>query len=349
MPIVSHSDLNLNYQLVGPELQPSQPPVAPIHGLGANMAFWYLGPVRHMGRDRSLLLHDMRGHGASSMPACGYGLEHLSNDYLMLLDRLNIRRAHVVGHSHGARVALYFALNHPDRVESLTIADTQVRALQAPMKLRDWPHWPEWKADLIARGVTSFPPEDSEIDFRLLASLGPRGAGGGGGRAQADMAGVTQLPRRGRRGPAANLGSLGTSGSRRIDLRSRQMGARGSEQWQRLLDATSAADELHDESGLTPDDFRHLTMPVFLMYGQMSHCLPTADRLMELLPNARRLLVPEAGHFFPIVKPQVFARGLRMFLARVDTDAARPVSGLPALARAFDRTPAPLHLARKAS
>ena len=47
---------------------PEKPTVVLIHGLGANLAFWYLGALRHLGRDHSFLLYDMRGHGASSKP-----------------------------------------------------------------------------------------------------------------------------------------------------------------------------------------------------------------------------------------------------------------------------------------
>lgn len=316
MPVVTQSGLSTNYQIVGPAPEPGTPPVALIHGLGANLAFWYLGAVRHLGRDRSYILHDMRGHGASSMPGKGYGLEQLAEDFRVLLDDLGVDRAHVVGHSHGARVALVFALKYPERVESLTLADTQIRALQKPMKLGEWPHWPEWKADLEKRGVTEFPPESAEIDFRLLADLGPRAAGGPGRSGPG--------PQRPRRGAGA--------GKRRIDLGSRQMGARGSDQWQTLLETTSAKEELGSEAAIPPADLSRLTMPVLLMYGRLSHCLPTSEALENALPNVRRVLVPGAGHFFPIVKPQFFSRALRMFLARVDSRAGRPVPDVAATA-----------------
>lgn len=308
--VVPGDTLVTNSRIVGPVPKPGEPPVALIHGLGANLAFWYLGAVRHLGRERTLLMHDMRGHGASSMPATGYGLTQLADDFRILLDELEIERVHLVGHSHGARVALVFALEHPERVESLVLADTQIRALQKPMTLGEWPHWPQWKADLQSRGVTEFPPEDAEIDFRLLADLGPRSAGG------RDR--PTAEGRRRRRGAGAGVSQ--------IDLRSRQMGARGADRWQALLAETSAADELGDESAIDLTALDRLTMPVLLMYGAMSHCLPTAQKLEALLPQARRVTVPGAGHFFPIVKPNFFARTLRMFLAGVDARAGRPVA-----------------------
>jgi len=332
MPVITHGGVATNYQLVGPGLRRDVPPVALIHGLGANLAFWYLGAVRHM-RERSLLLHDLRGHGASAMPPQGYRLDRLARDLLELIDALGIEKIHVVGHSHGARVALVFAQNHPERVESLTVADTQLRALQPPMRLSDWPHWPDWKAELKGRGVSDFPPEDAVIDFRLLADLGPRGGAGpqpvprAGGGPLAKKLSQNVRPRRAGDRPGGN----------RIDLRSRQMGARGADQWQRLLSQTSAEAEMMDESPIHIDHMDQLTMPVLLMYGRLSHCLPTSERLEALMPDARRVLVPGAGHFFPVVKPQFFARALRMFLARVDSRAGRPVpdTTAPLVARSF--------------
>lgn len=361
MPSLTRQDLRLNYQLVGADLRPGQAPVAMIHGLGANLAFWYLGAVRHLAADLPILLHDLRGHGASSMPPTHYRLQDLAADFAALLDHLQIDRAHVVGHSHGARVAMAFAMAHPERVASLTVADTQLRALQRPMRLADWPHWPRWKAELAQQGVTSFPPEDAEIDFRLLADLGPRGGAAlagaraairavndegagpedppelsllpaGGGRLAAALgrpaggALAARMPRL-----AALAAERGAEAPRRIDLRSRQMGARGSKQWQMLLDTTSAATELSDESDVPADRLPGLTMPVLLMYGALSHCVPSSDRLLEAIPDARRIMVPNAGHFFPIVKPRLFARALRMFVAGVDS------AGTPARGRFRDR------------
>lgn len=354
MPTLIHADLRQFYHLVGPALSPGRVPVALIHGLGANLAFWYLGALRHMGSDRTVLLHDLRGHGASSMPERGYGLGQMVEDFRGLLDHLGIARADVVGHSHGARVALLFALNYPERVASLTLADTQLRALQGPMTLGEWPHWPAWKSDLGARGVTSFPPDDAVIDFKLLAELGPRSAGGRGGRSVVDLspdgvkgrmgggfaaslagglAGGSGAARRlggagAGAGSGAGLGGAGPvlgrrgaggegvgGGLRRIDLQSRQMGARGAERWAALLERTEASAELQDESAIDLAALPGLTMPVLLLYGALSHCLPTSDRLLERMPQARRLLIPGGGHFFPIVKPRAFARALGVFLS----------------------------------
>lgn len=317
MPVMTRNDLKINYQTLGPDMDRSSVPVALIHGLGANLAFWYLGASRHMGSERPVLMHDLRGHGASSMPHSGYLLGQLADDLAQLLSELGQERAHIVGHSHGARVALAFALQFPDRVASLTIADTQLQSLQPIMRLRDWPHWPAWKAELTRQGVESFPSDDSEMDFRVLAQLGPRGAGVPSPLSQPMISNamgeemyvsqnVTRLVQ-----PAGQE-------VRRINMRSRQMGARSGQRWQSLLETTTASDELQDESELTARDLSKLTMPTLLLYGAKSHCLPTSDGLLDAIPGARRIVVPEAGHFFPVVKPRVFSRAVNTFIGSID-------------------------------
>ncbi|MGZ9809212.1 alpha/beta fold hydrolase [Pseudoroseicyclus sp. H15] len=340
MPQLDLADHTINYVLSGPDIKAGTTPVALIHGLGANLAFWRLGAVRHLGEERPLIMHDLKGHGSSGMPVAGYRLDQLAGDLNCLLDSLGAEKVHIVGHSHGARVALTFALDHPERVASLTLADTQISFLQKPMRLGEWPHWPRWKADLIAQGVTTFPDEDREIDFSLLAELGPRGGSA--------LAGEGPLPRNGPRmaraaggpvrraeamsaaangGPVANGARMAEAGPRApggINLRSRQMGTRSAAKWNKLLEATSAKHDFHDETVIRPERFTALTMPVLLMYGETTHCLPTSDKLLELLPQARRVIVPGAGHFFPIVKPRFFARTLRMFLAGVEAEDPPP-------------------------
>lgn len=318
MPVMTRNDLKINYQTLGPDMGRDSVPVALIHGLGANLAFWYLGASRHMGGERPVLMHDLRGHGASSMPQSGYLLGQLADDLGQLLTELGQERAHVVGHSHGARVALAFALQYPHRVASLTIADTQLQALQPTMRLCDWPHWPAWKDELSRQGVVNFPSDESEMDFRVLAQLGPRGAGVPSPLSQPGLItnamgeevfiapNVTRLVQ-----PAGQE-------VRRINLRSRQMGARSGQRWQALLDSTTASTELQDESELSARALARLTMPTLLLYGAKSHCLPTSDGLLDAIPGARRIVVPEAGHFFPVVKPRLFSRAVNTFIGSVD-------------------------------
>ena len=47
-------------------------------------------------------------------------------DLVHLLDQLGLARAHVIGHSYGAYTALFLALEHPERVKTLTLAEPPI-------------------------------------------------------------------------------------------------------------------------------------------------------------------------------------------------------------------------------
>ena len=259
-----------------------------IHGLGANLSFWFFGGAQLLAARRHVIMYDLRGHGRSPMPRTGYGLSAMVADLRGLLDRAGIAKADIVGHSFGGRVALAFAVEHGERVRNLVVADTQLRTLQPPLRLRDWPHWPRWRAELQSLGLKNPPSDDSVIDYKLLAELSRGGDGFD---------------------PAA-------PGRRRIALRSRQMGARGAQRWQQLLRETTAPGEFEQETPLDRERLATVSAPTLLMFGEFSHCLPTAHGLLDLLPDSRLMMIPGAGHFFPVVKPVYFERGLNSFLGR---------------------------------
>src|SRR5664279_1549629 len=95
-------------------------PAVLIHGFGLDSAMWDAQwPVLQQ-RHRAIR-YDVRGFGGSTVPGATYS--H-SEDLLGLLDFLGARPAHVIGLSMGGRLALRFALDHPDAVKSLTLIDS---------------------------------------------------------------------------------------------------------------------------------------------------------------------------------------------------------------------------------
>lgn len=65
---------------------------------------------------------DLPGHGNSvGLPEESYTMESSANALLGILDDLEIRRASLAGYSMGGRLALYFALRHPERCEKLLL------------------------------------------------------------------------------------------------------------------------------------------------------------------------------------------------------------------------------------
>lgn len=68
--------------------------------------------------DFRVMRYDVRGYGQSSDPEAPYASH---DDLVVLLDALDVERAHLVGFSLGGRIALDAALVAPDRVASLVL------------------------------------------------------------------------------------------------------------------------------------------------------------------------------------------------------------------------------------
>ena len=91
------------------------PPVVVLHGGLANSD--YLGnQVRALARHHRVVVVDSRGHGRSTRNDQPFGYDLMTDDVVALLDRLEIRKADIVGWSDGAIVGLDMAMRHPERV-----------------------------------------------------------------------------------------------------------------------------------------------------------------------------------------------------------------------------------------
>ena len=102
--------------------EPAGDPVVLLHGFGGDLNNWLFNTDRLAERRRVYAL-DLPGHGESSKDV---GAGDLDADAFAetlggFLDAVGAARAHLVGHSMGGAVALAYALDHPDRVASLTL------------------------------------------------------------------------------------------------------------------------------------------------------------------------------------------------------------------------------------
>jgi len=89
-----------------------------VHGFGGDLRTWDL-LWQALGNTVPALRYDLRGYGRS-----GGGREESfshADDLLAILDALAIERCDLVGVSMGGGIVLHTALDHPDRVRSLTL------------------------------------------------------------------------------------------------------------------------------------------------------------------------------------------------------------------------------------
>ena len=92
--------MRTNYRLEGPA---GAPVLTLTHPLGATLALWDDHAAALTQRYR-VLRYDVRGHGASDIPAGPYTLEQMSSDFFELLDSLGIAETHFVGVSMGGLI-----------------------------------------------------------------------------------------------------------------------------------------------------------------------------------------------------------------------------------------------------
>jgi pimeloyl-ACP methyl ester carboxylesterase len=96
------------------------PPVVLVHGYTDSARDW-VPLVPYLDQASRLILVDLRGHGGSSKPECCYALVDFAYDVKLLLDKLQIERADIVGHSLGSIIAQTLAELWPERVHDVIL------------------------------------------------------------------------------------------------------------------------------------------------------------------------------------------------------------------------------------
>lgn len=112
------------------DVRGSGPPVVLLHAGDMDLTMWD-PQVGTLARSFRVIRFDARGHGRSTAPRGPYSTVE---DLRSLLDHLGVERAHLVGISMGAGVALNFATTHPERVRSLALVSTSGPPPGAPIR-----------------------------------------------------------------------------------------------------------------------------------------------------------------------------------------------------------------------
>lgn len=99
------------------------PPVLLVHGLGQNGLQDWREVIRALENDHRVVALDLPGFGRSPSPSGKLSPERYSRLLAWLTQRLEMDRAHLVGHSMGGAIAIYFAAHYPVKVQDLVVAD----------------------------------------------------------------------------------------------------------------------------------------------------------------------------------------------------------------------------------
>ncbi|MFH2141411.1 MAG: alpha/beta fold hydrolase [Bacteroidota bacterium] len=92
-----------------------------LHGLYGNSDNWN-SIAKVLANNYEVIVPDQRNHGKSP-----HSQEHsyfdMQNDLLELMDKLEINKTVLIGHSMGGKTAMLFAKNHPERLSNLIVID----------------------------------------------------------------------------------------------------------------------------------------------------------------------------------------------------------------------------------
>lgn len=112
------------------EGNPSLEAVVLLHGNGMSLeSFTQISKA--LSHQYRVISYDQRGHGFTHYDGLDFSISSMVNDLKIVLDSLNIQRAHLVGHSFGARIALAFAAKYPERILSVVNEDMELRQREA--------------------------------------------------------------------------------------------------------------------------------------------------------------------------------------------------------------------------
>jgi len=101
-------------------------PLLIIHGLLGASGNWQTMAKTRFGPFFRTITLDLRNHGKSPH-SDSFSFAEMAEDVLELMQDEGVDRAHILGHSMGGKLAMHMALEHPEVVEKLIVADIAPR------------------------------------------------------------------------------------------------------------------------------------------------------------------------------------------------------------------------------
>ena len=118
----AHGDRVAVHDVPARDPRPDADPYVLLHGWGGRSPDW--APLLEgLSQHARVVSIDLPGHGGSSPSSDGYTLPVVARTVSAVLDRLDVARCTLVGHSAGAEVGVAIALTEPVRVGRLVSVD----------------------------------------------------------------------------------------------------------------------------------------------------------------------------------------------------------------------------------
>ena len=151
-------------------------PILMTHSIG--QSWWGFEDILEpLGEDFTCYAMDMLGHGGSDDPLTGISWLDLSGCVLHFMEELNIQKAHIIGVSVGAALAVEIAGSHPEMVDKVVMVGSPVwgpasaaEIIKPPSLVwnEDGTFTPKTPEQLIKRGAFADPSPEVVSKFNEL-------------------------------------------------------------------------------------------------------------------------------------------------------------------------------------
>jgi 3-oxoadipate enol-lactonase len=121
MTLIDAGEIQLDYERSG---NADGPPLLLIMGMSGTSLHWGEPFLSLLRRDFDVIAYDHHGVGASTPLEGSITIRQMADDAAVLLAALGLDDVHVMGISMGGMVAQELALNHPERVRTLSLGCT---------------------------------------------------------------------------------------------------------------------------------------------------------------------------------------------------------------------------------
>ncbi|MBN2053242.1 alpha/beta hydrolase [Candidatus Woesearchaeota archaeon] len=124
--LLTEDDVHIYYRFLNKSQHPKKPVLIFIHGWVMNWTCFKNEIIFFKRKKYPVLYLDLRGHGKSDKPdrIDKYDFNLMAGDLKQVLDKEQVHKCILIGHSMGGMISLLFALNNPDYVSRLILIDS---------------------------------------------------------------------------------------------------------------------------------------------------------------------------------------------------------------------------------
>src|ERR1700678_622976 len=165
-------------------------PVVMIHGLGPNAALVWRGIMPPVADAHyKVIAPNLPGFASSDHKQVQYTIAYEAEAVAEMIDELKLDHVNLIGNDLGADVALYYAVEHPDKVERMVLVSGGLVGARGAEKLRQGmlPTTPEAVRAQVEASFFDLPPMPDFIYQRMMEQLS------GDLQAETDM--INSVPR----------------------------------------------------------------------------------------------------------------------------------------------------------